>query len=170
MYDTSNVGPDKDGVSFPAGWYFSGAVNPTTWFGIVGEVSGSYKNNLDISYADFQSSNDAQVYTFMGGARFFKKVGRVVPFGQILTGVAHMRAKSRFTPGIPGFGNTIEESTTDFALQPGGGVTVYLTERVGVRLAGDYRSIIDFAADMEDNEYTNEFRMTAGFTLQWGGR
>jgi hypothetical protein len=59
-------------------------------------------------------------------------------------------------------------ATTDFALQPGGGLTIYLTDRVGVRLAVDYRTIIDFAE--EDNDYTNELRTIAGFTLQWGGR
>ena len=169
MHDFTDIGPDKDGVNFPVGWYFSGAFNPTAWFGIVGEVSGSYKNNLEINYLNIvQTSNDAQVYTFLGGARFFKKVGRVVPFAQILTGVAHMRVKSVFSWPGPDVGNTIEEDATDFALQPGGGVTVYLTERVGARVAVDYRSIIDFADD--GNEYTNELRTIAGFTLQWGGR
>ena len=169
MRDFTDVGPNVNDIDFPTGWYFSGAFNPTTWFGIVGEVSGSYKNDLDIGYLGFQSSSDAQVYTFMGGARFFKKAGRLVPFAQILTGVAHMRAKVRVTPGISDFGDTIEENTTDFALQPGGGLTIYLTDRVGVRLAADYRSVIDFAGAAE-NDYTNEFRMTAGFTFQWGGR
>ncbi|HSC30007.1 MAG TPA: outer membrane beta-barrel protein [Vicinamibacterales bacterium] len=170
LYDTTNIGPAKDGIEFPAGWYFSAAVNPTTWFGIVGEVSGSYRNNLEVSYFDFRTSNDARVHTFMIGTRFFRKVGRVVPYAQILTGAAHMRAKIRFPGEVPGLGlvNDISSSATDFALQPGGGVTVYLTERVGVRFAGDYRSIIDFTED--ENDYTNEFRMIAGFTLQWGGR
>jgi opacity protein-like surface antigen len=108
------------------------------------------------------------VYAFLGGPRFFTKMGRVVPFAQILTGVAHLRAQVRLTPGIPGVVDTVEDSTTDFALQPGGGLTILLTDRVGVRLAGDYRSIINFAE--EENDYTNEFRMIAGFSLQWGGR
>jgi opacity protein-like surface antigen len=168
MRDFTEAGPDEDNMDFPAGWYFSAAFNPATWFGIVGEVSGSYKNDLDVEYFDLQSSTDAQVYAFLGGPRFFKKMGRVVPFAQILTGVAHLRAQVRLTPGIPGVVDTVEDSTTDFALQPGGGLTILLTDRVGVRLAGDYRSIINFAE--EENDYTNEFRMIAGFSLQWGGR
>ena len=166
MYDTTNVG-ERDGIEFPAGWYLSAAVNPLTWFGIVGEVSGSYRNNMDINYDEWRSTNDARVYTFMAGPRFFKKVGRVVPFAQMLTGVAHMRGKSHISS--PWSGDlTVSESTTDFALQPGGGVTVYLTEQVGVRFAGDYRNVIDFSED--GNDYTNEFRFIGGFTLQWGGR
>lgn len=167
MHDFTNVG-QKEGLNFPAGWYLSGAVNPTSWFGIVGEVSGSYKNNLDVDmWQIMRVSGDARVYTFMVGPRFFKQVGRVVPFAQMLVGAAHMRAEARYTS--PEFGDYVgRERATDFALQPGGGVTVYLTERVGVRFAADYRSIIDFYDD--GNEYTNEFRVITGFTFQWGGR
>jgi opacity protein-like surface antigen len=165
-----------DGVDFPGGWYFSGAVNPTRWFGVVGEVSGSYKNHFGVTAGPYQVngdlvgpfriSNDAWVHTFMGGPRFFGKVGRVVPFGQFLVGAARMRLKTQF-PAELGI-DTVEDSTTQFAMQPGGGVTVYLTERVGVRLAADYRTIIDFSDD--GNEYTHEVRMIGGFTLHWGGR
>jgi hypothetical protein len=95
-------------------------------------------------------------------------MGRVVPFAQILTGVAHMRAQVRLTPGFFDRSDTIEDSTTDVALQPGGGLTIYLTDRVGARLAGDYRSVINF--DEDGNDYTNAPRMIAGFALQWGGR
>ena len=168
MRDFTDVGPDMDKTDFPAGWYFSGAFNATTWFGVVGEVGGSYKNNLEIESFGYHSSTNARAYTFMGGARFFKKTGRIVPFAQFLAGAAHLRAKIHLTPGIPGFGDTITENATDFAIQPGGGVTIYLTNQVGVRLAGDYRTIIEFAED--DNDYTNEFRALVGFTLHWGGR
>ncbi len=160
--------PGADGTNFPAGWYFSGAVNPYRWFGVVGEASGSHKNHFDVNFDGLRFSNDAQVYTFMGGPRFFRKVGRVVPFAQVLAGVAHMRLKTRFSdPFIPGV-DSIEDSVTDFALQPGGGVTVLLTEHVGARVAADYRTIIDF--DEDGNDYTNEVRVIAGFTLHWGGR
>ena len=167
MHDFTDIEAAAN-TNFPAGWYFSGAVNPTTWIGIVGEVSGSYKNNMRMDAFMLNASTDVQIYTFMGGGRFFKKVGRVVPFAQMLAGVAHLRAKTHLTPSMPEIDDTFKGSATDFALQPGGGVTIYLTNRVGVRLAGDYRTIIDFAAG--DNGYTHELRMIAGFTMQWGGR
>lgn len=160
--------PDGKGLNFPAGWYFSVAVNPTQWLGLVGEVGGSYKNRFDgIAFDEFRFSTDARVYTLMGGPRFFRKFGRVAPFAQVLAGVAHIRATVRFPDEIPGIG-TYRDNTTDFAVQPGGGVTVYLTEHVGARVAGDYRTIINFMDD--GNDYTNEFRVIAGFTLHWGGR
>jgi hypothetical protein len=89
----------------------------------------------------------------MGGARFFRPMGRVVPFGQMLTGVAYLR-------GTPPNG-------ARFALQPGVGVTVYLTDRVGVRLSGDYRTLVEFD---DGAYYTHEARLISGFTLQWGAR
>lgn len=155
-------------VDFPAGWYFSAAVNPTQWLGLVGEVGGSYKNDFEAGPPGFSVSNTARVYTFLGGPRFFHKAGRVVPFVQVLAGVAHMRLKTVFPTEIYAPG-TFKADTTAFAIQPGAGLTVLLTETVGVRVSGDYRSIMDFAGE-EETIYMNEFRLAAGFTLHWGGR
>ena len=153
-------------VNFPAGWYFSGAVNPNQWLGLVGEASGSYRNNLGFDVLGVTITNDASVYTLMGGPRFFHKAGRVVPFAQVLAGVAHMRIKTHIPVELADVG-TISDSATEFAFQPGAGVTVYLTERVGFRVAGDYRCIIDFAGG-EENQYANQLRVVSGFTLHWG--
>jgi hypothetical protein len=143
---------DASDINFPAGWVFSGAVNPSRWLGVVGEATGSYNNKVDLGFA--RPKFEARVYTFMGGPRFFKQVGRVAPFGQVLAGVANRQ--------IGGF------DKTDFAFQPGGGVTVLLTDRVGLRLAGDYRCIIDSAQG--DTSYTNELRFVTGFMVHWGSR
>jgi opacity protein-like surface antigen len=149
--------------NFPGGWYFSGAVNATRWFGIVGEVSGSYKK-LDETFENLTFANRLQLYTFMGGPRFFGQMGRVVPFAQVLAGVAHGRVKVTLPPELRGPA-LMKSSATDFAIQPGGGVTVYLSDRVGLRLAADYRSIFD-----DEWQSTNEFRALAGFTFGWGAR
>jgi opacity protein-like surface antigen len=165
--ESRDISPDfPKHVDFPAGWAFSTAVNPTQWLGLVGEVTGSYKNDLNLTFDELAVSNKARVYTFMGGPRFFKKVGRVAPFGQVLAGVAHMRLESTL-PEVPEFG-TFSEDATNFAFQPGGGVTIFLTENVGVRLAADYRCIIDHTDD--GNDYANEFRFLSGFTFNWGAR
>ena len=47
--------------------------------------------------------------------------------------------------------------------------TVYLTENLGVRVAADYRSMIDFNSE-EKNDYYNALRVVGGFNLQWGPR
>jgi hypothetical protein len=152
--------------TFPGGWFFSGAANLNRWFAVVGEAAASYKKErdqlLDVSY-----SGRLQLYTFMGGPRFFRQFGRIVPFAQVLAGAAHARAKSAVSG--PPFGNlTSKVSDTAWALQPGGGGTMYISERVGARVAADYRLI----ADHEDDEWetTNEFRVIAGLTFGWGQR
>jgi hypothetical protein len=166
MRDFSDDLPGNDGINFPAGWYVSGAVNPNRWLGLVGEVTGSYKNNLQAAtFEGLRFSNKLRLYTVMGGPRFFHKVGRVVPFAQVLTGIAHGRMETTLPMEMGA--TKISDTFTDFALQPGGGATVYLTRHVGVRMAADYRVIVDFVESGEN--YLNEFRVTAGFTLQWGG-
>lgn len=159
-------------TNFPAGWVFSAALNTSTWLGLVGEVTGSYKNDLNFTFPSDTStyttlSQDLSVYTYMAGPRFFKKTGRVVPFAQVLAGVATMRDAVKFTPDISGLGEH-SSSRTDFAFQPGGGLTIFLSENVGVRLAGDFRCIVDF--DEDENDYNNQFRIVSGFTFNWGAR
>ena len=150
MYDTDIA------ESFPKGWYFGSAVNLNTWFGVAFEVSGSHKR---ISAVQFDA------FTYMAGPRFFQKTGRLVPFAQFLTGLAHGRAK--ITPP-PEFGyGPFTTSSDNFAIQPGGGVTILLTDHVGLRVATDYRCIMNFDDGVE---YTNEFRVTSGMTFHWGAR
>lgn len=169
--------PGGDHVDFPAGWYLAGAFNVNHWFGVVAEATRSYKNNLEFSASypgyghgappiHWSSSHDFRVQTYMAGGRFFRQYGRFVPFAQVLAGAAHMKVRSAVTSPSP---YRSSWSDTQFALQPGGGMTVYLTRHVGVRFSADYRTIIDFV-DGEENDYTNEFRLLSGFTLQWGAR
>jgi opacity protein-like surface antigen len=169
-----------DHINFPAGWYATGAFNPTDWFGLVGEAAANYRNNLNFDLGEVLEepqltglsvgSGDVHLYTALGGVRIFRKFGRIVPFGQVLAGVVQVRTTE--TPSALGaeFG-LVTEKTTDnnFGIQPGGGVTVYLTENLGVRLAADYRSMIDFNSE-EKNDYYNAIRVVGGFNLQWGTR
>lgn len=113
-------------------------------------------------------SEKAQVYTFMGGPRFYRKVGRIVPFGQALVGIATERLQQTETrtEGYAAGVTTWSPSSSNLAVQPGGGVTIYLAERVGLRVSGDYRIIVD----TDDDDVRNEFRFLTGFTLQWGRR
>jgi opacity protein-like surface antigen len=155
----------KDGMNFPAGWYASTAVNLNRWFGLAGEVTGSYKNNVNVGVEELNVSPNASEYTFMGGPRFAGKVGRVMPFGQFLAGAAHMRATVDTPMG--GLGH-FTVSDTQFAFQPGGGVNVLLTDNLGLHFAGDYRCIVDFSTD--EYTYANQLRFATGLTFNWGAR
>jgi hypothetical protein len=154
---------------YPAGWYFAAAANLNQWFGVVGETSGSYRSNEATFLSGTMTlSERAQVYTFMGGPRFFRKIGRIVPFGQGLVGIATERLQQTETrtEGYAAGVSTWSPSSSNLAVQPGGGVTIYLAERVGLRVSGDYRIVVD----TDDDDVRNEFRFLTGVTLQWGRR
>ena len=134
--------------TFPMGWSFAVNGNLNDRFGVVGEIGGHYKT-IEFLGADLSAS----VHTFMGGPRFRKQSGKVVPFAQVLAGMAR------------GSVSYLEESEhgTDFAIQPGGGVDVPVTDRFGIRLQGDYRIITG-------EESVNEFRFVVGGVIGFGSR
>ena len=165
MHDTSSD------HRYPAGWYFSGAGHLNQWFGVVGEASGSYRSqgtSFEFESGPMTLSEKAQVYTFMGGPRFFHKTGRVVPFAQALVGVATQRLQQTETrtEGYAAGVSTWSPSSSYFAVQPGGGVTIYLAAQLGLRISADYRIMID----SNNDAVMNEFRLLTGFTFQWGRR
>jgi opacity protein-like surface antigen len=167
MRDLSDDLPEK--TNFPAGWYAAVGVNLNRWFGVVGEATGSYKSDFSLTMDEVTFSNSARVHTFMGGPRFSAKSGRLVPYAQMLVGGAHVRIKSTIPDLALAAPVSLTFTDTLFAVQPGGGLSVLVTENVGIRVGADYRTIIDFV-DGGENEYTNEFRVLAGFTFNWGAR
>lgn len=146
--------------NFPAGWYFAAGTNLNRWFGLTGEVTGAHKTFNEEPFFRLK----ANLYTFMGGPRFFVKRGRFMPFAQVLAGAAHLRSKVT----LPGQGiSDMRENDTEFALQPGGGLGILLTRNVGLRTAVDYRRIMFFEDGEEDN---SEVRVLAGVVFAWGAR
>jgi opacity protein-like surface antigen len=164
MREFEGNGFSGDHLDFPAGWYVSGAFNVNRWFGVVLESASSYKNDLSFSMPGLTQSSDLRVHTFMAGGRFFRSFGRIAPYGQVLAGVAVLRHETEYSGAFSSRGSN---QLNRFALQPGGGVTVYLTDRVGVRVSADLRTIMDFD---DETEYTNELRVISGFVFQWGAR
>jgi opacity protein-like surface antigen len=154
---------------YPAGWYLSGGANLNQWFGLFAEATGSYRSEeTTYSAAALRLKEKARVYTVMAGPRFFHKQGRIAPFGQVLVGVEHRRLEQteRWMDGTRGDYTWHSPDSTTFAIQPGGGVTVYLTETVGVRATLDYRAVID----VDDDDVRNELRVLTGFSFHWGRR
>lgn len=168
MRDFSDDRPED--MNFPMGWYAAAAANLNRWFGVVGEATGSYKRDVSINYGLTTFTQNARVHTFMAGPRFSSKQGRLVPYAQVLVGAALLRTRTMFQ-------NSDDLVTTErvvitdtrFAVQPGGGLSFLVTENLGVRVGADYRSVIEFVGD-EENDYTNQFRVLTGFTFNWGAR
>ena len=146
--------------NFPAGWFATAARDITSWLTGVGEVAGTYKM-LDVTFDSTKYTTTTRLHTFMGGARHSWRMNGFTPFGQVLVGVAHE------TGGTTIFRPSIGTAETKFALQPGGGVDISLTDRFGVRLAADYRRIF---ADREnsDPKDNNEFRTAVGVIVGFG--
>ena len=97
-----------------------------------------------------------QVWTVLSGPKFtVRATDRVAPFGQVLFGVAYVNAD------IPLAG--LSESDWEFALQPGGGIDVVLSDRVALRFGLDARIL--FGKPFVDHE-TNQLRFTTGVTFR----
>ncbi len=132
------------------GWLVSLAGNFNQWVGIAGEVGGNYKS-FELLGTDVLNLS---VHSFLGGPRFSARpTPHVTPFGQVLLGPV------RVSMNLLGE----KDSTTEFAIQPGGGVDFWLNRNVGIRVGGDYRRIF------YDEEGGDEFRFHIGFLLG-GGR
>jgi opacity protein-like surface antigen len=128
---------------FPIGWIADVAVNPSSWFGVVGEAGGHYKT---IDFDGFEV--DLQVHTFMAGTRFTGRGNpRVTPFGQMLAGMVR--------ESFDGISQNV------FALQPGAGVNLYFTDSVGARLQGDYRGLYD----KDEEDWIGEARVSFGVVI-----
>lgn len=135
------------------GWLASVSGNVTRWLGIVGEVGGNYK-----TVTLFDTDFDFSVHSFMAGARFSARgPGNVTPFGQVLVGAAR------------GSISVLDESesSTEFAVQGGGGVDFWVRPRLAIRVGGDYRRIV---VNEDDDGGLNEFRFYAGLVVGAGTR
>ncbi len=121
--DLANNNPDI-AANFPAGWMATVGGNLWSGLGVVGEVSGSYKT---VSIPGDQPK--LRVYTFLAGPRIKRSSSSIAPFVQVLFGAA--RASTSVL--------NITETVNDFAYQPGAGLDLYFSGRLGFRIEGDYR-------------------------------
>jgi hypothetical protein len=143
--------------NYPLGWFLSGGWPVADWFTAVGEISGMYKT-YDFSLDSESFSTTTRQHSYLGGVRRSWQVGTMRPFGQFLAGV------TRESGGVTIFRQSIATPETKLTLQPGGGVEVFLTDHLGVRLGADYRRIF---ADREntEQEHDNQLRVAAGVVV-----
>jgi len=161
--DTSLDGVDNN-ESLPKGWYVDVAGNVNPLIGIVFQVGGNYKTfeeSIAIGGGTFTATADLDVYQFLGGVRLSARNNpKLVPYGQLLvggiTGSVELSTSSTI-PGLPSLSE--EESTTNFALEVGGGVNFGVAERVGIRFGVDYIRV--FAEDAG----SNVFRFHTGIVI-----
>ncbi|HJR59953.1 MAG TPA: outer membrane beta-barrel protein [Vicinamibacterales bacterium] len=135
--------------TFPVGWLLAVTRNLNSTFSLVGEMGGNYKT-LELGGDDI----DFKVHAFLAGVRVRSARANVIPFAQVLAGVANGSVS------VPGTGES--DSSNGFAVQPGAGIDFNFTPSAGLRLQADYRLIRD------EGENTNQFRFAAGIVFGFG--
>ena len=133
------------------GWDGSLAVNLNDWFGIVGDVSGSYQTRGGVP-------NTLSMHTFTFGPQItYRKEKRTAPFAHLLFGAArNNQALSVFSLG-PARANTV------FALMVGGGMDVKVNDRFSIR-AGQF----DWVSTKFRNSRQSNFRFSIGVVVGFG--
>ena len=134
----------EDDESVPVGWYGDIAGNVTRTVAIVGQVTGAYKT-VDETMTAFgfpvTVTGSGRLHIFMGGVRFSaRQRPQVVPFAQVLVGVARVSTTVEGSVTVRGQTTTVEESESENrpSFEAGGGVDVPLTDNVGVRFGASY--------------------------------
>ncbi len=163
--------------TLPVGWTVPVAYNFNSWLAVAGEVGANYRSDRI-----FGQGIDIDVSTYMVGPKFTKRGKNVTFFFQMLGGAA--RGAANLDVNLPNFNlpnlnlrnspnlnlpnraldlldRDFSRSATQFALQPGGGIDVSVSDNVAIRLQGDYRAIL---ADTT----LNQFRLGAGVVFKLG--
>jgi opacity protein-like surface antigen len=139
-----DAGIDGESEVFPLGWYADVAVNLDDAFAIVGDVAGAYKSIDGTETAlgvTVSSKADIKIHTFMGGLRYSSRRNpRMVPFGQVLFGVARGSLDLEQSVTVGGRTTSLNESesSNEFAFDVGGGVTFAATDNVDLRVGASY--------------------------------
>ena len=141
---------DNRSENFPAGWVASATRNVNGWIGLVAEVGGNYRTCDTCQRGPFTSVGSRgtdlhlRVYTFMVGPRVAARaIPAVTPFAQFLFGGAHISGGVEFDGAM----------TTGLTYQPGGGVDMRMTPKVGLRFQGDYRMIRTQGIDNKQSRF-----------------
>ena len=144
---------------FSKGWYASAIGNINDWVGVATEIGGNYRLCPKCQRGPFTSATfrgtdlHLRVYTYMAGPRIASHaISAVTPFAQVLVGGSHASGGIEFDGAL----------NTGFTYQPGAGVDLNVTQRVGVRLQGDYRVI------RTQGHNGKESRFLAGVVLRSG--
>ena len=135
-----------------AGFNFNGgsgsiAVNPTDWFGIVGDFGAYHSGSFGIG---------TTTMSYLVGPRFsYRKNETFTPYVHALFGGAHVTA---------GFGG-VSGSDSAFAMAVGGGLDAKVSKHVAIRVAQvDY--VLTKFNDGGDNRQ-NSVRVSTGIVYRW---
>ena len=151
-----------EGQSFTAGATVGVTLRIRGWLAATAEAG------LSADSKDYSSSGggvwDYRYTSFHAGPRVARPEGTIRPYGQLLAGAT--RWQIRETQLAP----SDWDGTTDFSLQPGAGLDVFLTRRVALRFAGDVQVLFRHESRFDTNYRTYLYRFHAGVSFHFGGQ
>jgi opacity protein-like surface antigen len=127
--------PDWKGSDVPRGWFASVGGYLTPLFGIVGEVNGAYKTSSLALVGGRTFEEKDTIHYVMFGPKVRSRQGPARGFAQFLVGARMTSFDSSSSDGGAGF----SASSTHFAIAPGGGVDVKVSDNLGVRLGANLK-------------------------------
>ena len=157
----SNQQVDTGNYSTLNGFEGSYVRNVHRYFGIKGDVSGTYKNRKN----SFTTNNNTisfeqnrAVYNFLGGVQIKDNSSdaKVKPFAHVLAGVGNVRNKTKnyacTGPNCPTFVNLNGTfSETGFASAVGGGLDIKINDKIDFRaIQVDYNPIRNGGSTMDN--------------------
>jgi hypothetical protein len=145
--------------NFPFGWYADIGIPLRGAMTLVGEVGRS-----QTSAVEFGVPVTFSVTSYQGGVRYQKRTGSVRPFVNAIGGITRAAGGVDVGSQIGLRGLDINVSTTAYTIQPGGGVVIPVTPRLGVTVGADYRF-----GGSELGSLT-EFRIATGIAFGLGSR
>jgi hypothetical protein len=130
------------------------AVYPTSWFGIVGEVSGNA-----VGHITGLGGSGGTLYSYMGGPRLSFRHGPLQPYVQGLFGLGQLDSTLQTRIGA--------SSSTAYAMAIGGGLDLKLSRHFAVRaIQGDY-FLTRFTNPLNARFTQNNFRLSTGFVFRF---
>ena len=160
-----------EGGTLPTGVYGSAAWRVTRWLSAVGEVGwqGESQRFEGAFAGDEGFVSERDLTTILGGGRFIPwSSQRAVVFADILIGSRRERGHVAEVLGrqhdfFPRF--DVEITLTDAVLQPGGGITIRLSPRIGAQTSLHYRRT--FGRSLEEMRLPDigELRLGTGITV-----
>jgi len=147
-FDTKDLGVDRQILH---GWDADVAFNPTKNLGIVADISGVYKSEIEGVQVD------GKLYNYLFGPRFSHRTEKVTVFGEALFGGGHLALGNN----LVGSG-----SVNGFAMAFGGGFDINAGKHVAIRpVKFDY--LYNRFSDSGVSESFNNFRYSAGIVFKF---
>ena len=140
---------------FEKGWYGDVAFRAKGIWSAVAQVSGAYETRVDQA-GDIK----VKVHPYVFGIRATsRKNPQRDLFAQFLVGATNLNVSQE---------RNFDESTTALTFQTGGGAKIHLSDRVGVRVVGEYIRIMPNDDNNIAEEAIHGIRLSVGLAFGFG--